>query len=915
VVDRTDERGPRQEVRAEPDVHAGESYAAVPLPRTTASDQVVVGGIPEQPQGFMPRPALLAQLREVGQDSPTIHVLIGPCGSGKTQLAAAYARARLAAGWRLVAWVNAQTAYSVLAGLAVVAAALRRSDDGAGRGTVDPGQEVRDWLEAHGEQCLLVFDDAEDPDLLRPFLPVRGSARVLITSNQESMADLGTSIPVGVFSAGEALALLDARLGMADAGGAAAVAAELGYLPLALNQAAAAIAGQYRGYEVYLRRLQAIHAEEHPVQEEQQPYPRAAAETVLLSLEAVQAADPAGVGAGVLEVMAVLSAAGVRRELLHAAGEMGSLANGPRRVAAGRVDEALTELAEQALLTGTVDGQSVIMHRLVARIIREELVQRGRLAAVCRATASTLETYAETLVEPQDRAAASEVPRQVTALVDNATSLVDEGDQELAGILARLRFLALYHLVEQGDDMLQAIAVGEPLIVDLERALGPEHPGTLNAVNSLAAAYQAAGRIAEAIPLFEQALVGQVRRIGHDHPDTLASQNNLAATYQDAGRTAEAILLFRLALAAKERELGADHPSTLNSLGNLAAAYRDVGRMAEAVPLFEQTLAGRERSLGPDHPDTLRSRNNLAAAYREASNIAAAYREAGHADEAIPLLEQILAGRERLLGPDHPDTLRSRNNLATAYRKAGRTAEAIPLLEQTIAGCERMLGVDDPRTQAARDNLALARQEEGQPSSRPQLVFDGDGDADFEGEGDGDVVPEGDGEDEGDLDGFGDGDLDGLGERDGDGTNAGGDCAGDGVMVRGRLTFGDGFATAEVAGAIAAAAAVALLDERVKSGRAGRARAGCEPTKVSTVMLAAATSHTTTTMVARATPGLGPILARAAPVALAIGRARRDATSGRPDEHSCKTCSRSPAGSDASGNNPENAFGRSMPRR
>ena len=48
-----------------------------------------------------------------------------------------------------------------------------------------------------------------------------------------------------MFSAEEALALLDGRTGLADEAGASAVAAELGYLPLALDQAAAVIAGQH----------------------------------------------------------------------------------------------------------------------------------------------------------------------------------------------------------------------------------------------------------------------------------------------------------------------------------------------------------------------------------------------------------------------------------------------------------------------------------------------------------------------------------------------------------------------------------------------------------------------------------------------------------------------------------------------
>ncbi len=80
----------------------------------------------------------------------------------------------------------------------------------------------------------------------------------------------------------------------------------------------------------------------------------------------------------------------------------------------------------------------------------------------------------------------------------------------------------------------------------------------------------------------------------------------------------------------------------------------------------EQVLAVRERVLGPDHPGTLTSRNNLAVAYQAA----------GRTEEAITMGEQVVAARERVLGPDHPDTLQSRNNLAAAYWAAGRTSEA-----------------------------------------------------------------------------------------------------------------------------------------------------------------------------------------------------------------------------------------------
>ena len=218
-------------------------------------------------------------------------VLTGTWGVGKTQLAAAYARARLASDWRLIAWVNARDGESLLAGLAAVAKATGLSDDGSRYGAVDAGQAVRSWLETDGSRCLLVFDDAEDPGLLLPFVPAAGAARVLITVAREPTAELGTSIPVDVFSAEEAQALLDGRTGLADEAGASAVAAELGHLPLALDQAAAMMAGQHLGYAAYLAELQGVPVEDYLVQGEdgeKQPYPPGVAEAVLLSLEAAR---------------------------------------------------------------------------------------------------------------------------------------------------------------------------------------------------------------------------------------------------------------------------------------------------------------------------------------------------------------------------------------------------------------------------------------------------------------------------------------------------------------------------------------------------------------------------------------------------------------------------------------------------
>jgi hypothetical protein len=430
---------------------------------------------------------------------------------------------------------------------------------------------------------------------------------VLVTVAREPVAELGTGIPVNVFSAEEAAALLDGRTGLADEAGALAVAAELGHLPLALDQAAAVIAGQHLGYEAYLSKLRALSTVDDLVRKEggeEQPYPPGVAEAVMLSLEAAWAADPLGVCAGVMEAMALLSSAAVRCELLRAVGQAGVLLGGGRRVAASMVDQALERLSKRSLLGFSLDDQAVSLHSMVARVVRGGLARRGRRAAACRAAASALEMSAEALAEPRDHAAVREMLGQVTTLLEYAEACADDADEKLAGTLTRLRFLALDLLIELGDSMPHAIAIGEPLIADLERTLGSDHPDTLSARNSLAVAYHAAGRTADAIPLVEQTLAARERLLGADHPSTLASRNNLARAYRATGRPAEAIPLFEMNVAACERLLGADHPKTVASRHHLdlarqeAAQAGNAGRGARRAGLADQ-VGGHLQHDGP----------------------------------------------------------------------------------------------------------------------------------------------------------------------------------------------------------------------------------------------------------------------------------------------------------------------------
>ena len=133
---------------------------------------------------------------------------------------------------------------------------------------------MRHWLETHGERCLVVFDNVADPDVIRPFLPATGKARILVTSSQRAVANLGQSVRVDVFTKEEALSLLTMRAMMTDQEGTAELTAELGYLPLAIAQAAAFINRRHISYREYLLLLRAAPVSEVLTQVKGEVYPR-----------------------------------------------------------------------------------------------------------------------------------------------------------------------------------------------------------------------------------------------------------------------------------------------------------------------------------------------------------------------------------------------------------------------------------------------------------------------------------------------------------------------------------------------------------------------------------------------------------------------------------------------------------------
>ncbi|MGW2016746.1 tetratricopeptide repeat protein [Streptomyces sp. NPDC001927] len=663
-----------------------------------------------------------------------VQAVAGLGGIGKSALAAQWAATR-AHGRAPVRWITADSPSGVQEGLADLATALQPALSGA-LPIEALAEWAMQWLASH-TGWLLILDNVNDPADITPLLDRAGTrGRFLITSRLATpWHGIPTVVRLGVLDEAEALDLLTritTAAGPRDLYGAAELCAELGHLPLAVEQVAAYLAQNPlttpRDYLAMLDQYPAAMYR-HGAVGFTSPE-RTIARIWHITLDKINDHQP--LAADLLRLLAWYAPDQIPTTLL------GGLADAPALQAAQGL------LTAYGVITPDPATGSLAVHRLVQALARThdpdephrtpQLVAQARDHATTQMhanlpttwdTPATWQTW-RTLLPHIDALvghAPADTDTNTTTLLLNRTGLFLRNQGQLTratshlqrALSGRLRILGeghphtlisrnnLAYAYESAGDLGRAIRLYEQTLTDQLRVLGEDHPDTLISRNNLAYAYESAGELDRAIPLFEETVTASLRILGEDHPKSLIYRNNLAHAYRSAGDLGRAIPLFEETLADRLRVLGEDHPDTLISRNNLASAYRTAGGLDRAIPLYEQTLADQLRVLGENHPRTLLSRNNLASAYESAGDLG----------RAIPLFEETLADRLRVLGEDHPDTLSSRNNLASAYRSAGDLARAIPLFEETLADQLRVLGENHPDSLLSRNNLASAYKSAG----------------------------------------------------------------------------------------------------------------------------------------------------------------------------------------------------------
>lgn len=645
-----------------------------------------VWNVPMRNATFTGRAELLERLRDqVSGGMTVVQAVSGLGGVGKTQLVLEYAH-RFMADYELVWWIPAEQEELIDSALADIAPYLgiHQGDNTHEVATavlkaLQRGEPYRKWM--------LIFDNVEGPDTITEHVPT-STGHVIITSRHTEWSGMAARLEVDVFTAEESVEHLTRRVAGLTAAEAREVSEVVGYLPLAVEMAAAWLESTGMPAEQYIDVLRNQLSQEL-AKRKAPDYPMTAAATWEVSISRLREQSPAAVR--LLELCSCFSPEPIAMRLLY--GSIAIEALRPHDPSLGESMElgrVIQEVVRYALIKVDRTRRSIEMHRLVQQVVRDSMARRdpellqGTYHVVHRILANGRPTEGG----PDDPTSWPQL-REIWAHLTSSQALECPEEDVRALLVERVRYM--WKRGEYQDGLIRARRL-EAVWTETQ---GPDDRQLLFLRFHIGNLLRSLGDVDGARDTDEDVLRRQHEQFGTYHVHALMTAGSLAADFRALGRFEEALAMDRETYRQFKERFGEDDARTLSLANNLAVSMRLVGDVYGALELDQRTQFLRVQVLGPEQPYTLYSAANLARDFREAGDFTSSARWLGEA----------LEDYERVLGADHPDTLRTASSLAVSLRKLGRYEEARKRTEATLSRYE-LLFPDTPDANACMLNLA-----------------------------------------------------------------------------------------------------------------------------------------------------------------------------------------------------------------
>ncbi|MCI2420107.1 FxSxx-COOH system tetratricopeptide repeat protein [Saccharopolyspora sp. K220] len=703
----------------------------------------VWGQIPLRNPDFVGRETLLEQLRSQ-LDKPgaaaavlpeTLH---GMGGVGKTQTVTEYIY-RHAREYDVIWWVSAEYPAQIRASFVELAAKLGVA------ATENAETAVPSVLEAlrMGEpfrRWLLVFDNADRPDVVRPFLPT-GPGHVIVTSRNSQWSGVARTIEVDLFTREESEELLRRRDGSIEISDAQKLAEALGDLPLAIEQAAAWRSQTGMPVTEYLQLLDENRTELLEAGASgDYDLPVAAAWNVALSR--LRSEHPAALE--LLRVCSFFGPTAINREVFTRARSV-PVPDSLREALADPIkfNRAIREISRYSLAKIDHRSNTLQLHRLVQAVLRnqvDEAEQEGMRHVVHLLLAggdpgdpaipANWGRYDDLLSHVTASLAIRCDDEWVQRLITNLLRyLLNIGDYDGARELSGQRWQALReklgesHLdtletarqhgvaLRRSGHLQQAFELNERTYRMLAQSVSEDSERMLTMSDVIATDLRAQGQFGKERDM-RQKVYQRAREIfGEDDPDTLRYAHNLSGALRLLGEFFKAKELDEDIWQRKTVVLGAEHAVTAASLNAFAIDLRECGQYAEASRIQEEALARQRALFGDDR----------AVTYGAGRSLAVAKLRMGEAEAARDLLEEWYERTRRRVGEVHEDTATVLLNLSTSHRMLGNLTKALELGQRSMEHLTQTHGSEHPFTLIAATNVAVVHRLRGHADSAREL--------------------------------------------------------------------------------------------------------------------------------------------------------------------------------------------------
>ncbi|WUH91756.1 FxSxx-COOH system tetratricopeptide repeat protein [Streptomyces sp. NBC_00433] len=647
--------------------------------------------VPHPGTVFTPRVPIMRALRQgfhSGAANRSIpQVLTGPMGVGKQRIALEYAY-RFASEYDLVWWIPASEPSTITASLTALAKAVNAEANKRSPGS-RTGEDRETLLEdlrlgRHCPRWLLVFDGAESPEAVDPFIPTGGTGHVLITSRSSpSWSQYDNTHVVDVFTPEESLDLLSQLLPSYSDTDLCLLATRAGHLPLFEEAAAAALNALPQPMEDYLRDLGSGTA--LPVNGLPPEY-QVFSDVYGGPYRTLRERSPAA--AKLLDLCSFMSQDGVGMKVVQSPGMLALLAEQePALHDAIRLRAVLKELTLPALAVLDPTGKMLKIHRVVQDLVRAWMTQEERERTRAEAL-GVLASMVPTDLERDERThwdTFDELDKHV--LVSQAPESEDPKVRDWLVSQVRYRWFT--------GRWREACELGTGVLTKWRETLDEDHTSVLRMESQLGAAHRMLGEYQQALTLSRHATMVQRQR---DKRDTYAllDGRGYAADLRAVGKFQEAFEEDQRSYSGLSRAITKENNETLSASGNLALSKFYMESAESAVRQDQSTFNIRRQLLGVDNAQT----------WRSYARIGTYYREAGKLDSSREHLELARNHLRRLLGADSHLTLWTLQSLGMTMVRTGEATSGLELLQDTHIAFKRQWGDRQPRTMSCR--LAVA---------------------------------------------------------------------------------------------------------------------------------------------------------------------------------------------------------------